>query len=67
MKTLMLACTVLSLAALLPACPLSIFCTADRGAMHKVGDEYSGSVHFAIYEHQTSGGVTHRLYVRCEK
>jgi hypothetical protein len=66
-KTLKLACTVLSLATLLFACPFSIFCPADRGEMHKVGDEYSGSVHFAIYEHQTSGGVTHQLYFRCDQ
>jgi hypothetical protein len=57
----------LTLATLLFACPFSIFCPADRGEMHKVGDEYSGSVHFAIYEHQTSGGVTHQLYFRCDQ
>jgi hypothetical protein len=66
MKSLNLAITVVNLAALLFACPVSIYCPADRGEMHKVGDEYSGLVHFAIYEHQTSAGVTHQVYFRCE-
>ena len=67
MKTLKLACTILSLATLVFACPSSISCPADRGEMHKVGDEYSGLIHFAIYEHRTSAGVTHQVSFRCEQ
>jgi len=66
-KTLTVACTVLSLATLLFACPVSISCPADRCEMHKVGDEYSGLGHFAIYEHTTSAGVTHQVPIRCEQ
>jgi hypothetical protein len=66
-KTLKLACTVLSLATLVFACPSSISCPADRGQMHKVGDEYSGSLHYAIYEHTTSAGVTHQVTFRCDQ
>ena len=64
---LKLACTVLSLATVLFACPISVSCPADHGEMHKVGDEYTGATHFGIYEHRTSAGTTHQLYIRCEK
>lgn len=67
MKTLKVACTILSLVTLLFACPVSISCPADHGEMHKIGDEYSGSVHYAIYEHQTSAGVTHQVTFRCDQ
>lgn len=40
---------------------------ADLCEMHKVGDDYSCWVHFAIYEHQNSAGTTHQLYIRCDK
>jgi hypothetical protein len=66
-KILKVACTVLSLATLLFACPVSISCPADRSEMHKVGDEYSGLGHFAIYEHTTSAGVTHQVPFHCEQ
>lgn len=67
MKTLKLMCAVLSLMPLVFACPVSISCPADRGEMHKVGDEYSGLVHYAIYEHTTSAGVTHQVPFRCDQ
>jgi hypothetical protein len=57
---------VLGMATLVFACPSSISCPADHGEMHKVGDEYTGAVHFAIYEHRTSSGVTHQVSFRCE-
>jgi hypothetical protein len=66
-KTLQVACTVLSLATLLFACPVSISCPADRSEMYKVGDEYSGLGHFAIYQHTTSAGVTHQVPFRCDQ
>jgi hypothetical protein len=66
-KSLKLATVVLSLATLLFACPLSVSCPADKAEMHKVGDSYSGSVHLAIFEHQTSAGTTHQITVRCEQ
>jgi hypothetical protein len=65
-KSLKVACTVLSMATLLFACPVSISCPADRGEMHKVGDEYSGLGHYAIYQHTTSAGVTHQVPIRCD-
>jgi hypothetical protein len=65
-KLLKLLCIVLSLVTLVFACPSSISCPADRGEMHKIGDEYSGSRHFAIYEHKTSAGVIHQVTFRCE-
>jgi hypothetical protein len=67
MKTVKVACSVLSLATLLFACPVSISCPADRAEMYKVGDDYSGLIHFAIYEHRNSAGVTHQVSVRCEQ
>jgi hypothetical protein len=66
-QTLKVACSVLSLATLLFACPVSISCPADRSEMHKVGDEYSGLGHFAIYQHTTSAGVTHQVPIRCDQ
>jgi hypothetical protein len=66
MKTLKLTGAVLALATLVFACPSSISCPADHGEMHKVGDEYSGSRHYAIYEHRTSAGVTHQVTFPCE-
>ncbi len=66
MKTLKVACTVLSLAMMVFACPSSISCPADHGEMHKIGDEYTGSIHYAIYEHKTSAGVTHQVTFRCD-
>jgi hypothetical protein len=66
-KILRVACVVLSLATLLFACPVSISCPADRSEMHKVGDEYSGLGHFAIYQHTTSAGVTHQVPFRCDQ
>jgi hypothetical protein len=54
------------MATLLFACPVSISCPADRGEMHKVGDEYSGLGHYAIYQHTTSAGVTHQVPIRCD-
>jgi hypothetical protein len=56
----------LSLATIVFACPVSISCPADRGEMHKVGDEYSGLGHYAIYQHVTSAGVTHQVPIRCD-
>jgi hypothetical protein len=67
MKLLRQALTVLSLTTLLFACPFSVSCPADKAEMHKVGDSYSGSIHLAIYEHQTSAGTTHQLSVPCER
>jgi hypothetical protein len=67
MKSLKVAITALSLATLLFACPFSVSCPADRAEMYKIGDDYSGLVHLAIYQHQTSAGTTHQLTVRCEK
>jgi hypothetical protein len=67
MKSLKIIITVLSLATLLFACPTSVSCPADRSEMHKVGDDYSGLVHFGIYEHQNSAGTTHQLYIRCDR
>ncbi|MGH9504656.1 MAG: hypothetical protein ACRD20_17520 [Terriglobales bacterium] len=67
MKMLKVACAVLGMATLIFACPTSISCPADREEMYKVGDEYSGSVHYAIYEHVTSAGVTHRVPFRCDE
>ncbi len=66
MKSLKVACAVLSLATIVFACPVSISCPADRGEMHKVGDEYSGLGHYAIYQHITSAGVTHQVPIRCD-
>jgi hypothetical protein len=66
-QTLKVACSVLSLATLLFACPVSISCPADRSEMHKVGDEYSGLGHYAIYQHTTSAGVTHQVPIRCDQ
>jgi len=54
------------MATLLFACPLSVSCPADHVDMHKVGDDYSGLVHFVIYEHQTSAGQTHQVSIRCD-
>ena len=54
------------MATLLFACPVSISCPADRAEMHKVGDEYSGLGHYAIYQHTTSAGVTHQVPIRCD-
>lgn len=67
MKSLKVSVIVMSLATLLFACPLSVSCPADHAEMHKVGEDYSGSVHSVIYEHQTSAGETHQVTVRCEK
>jgi hypothetical protein len=67
MKSLKVAITVLSLATLLFACPSSVSCPADRAEMYKVGDDYPGLVHLAIYEHKTSAGVTHQVTFRCEQ
>ena len=33
--------------------------------MYKVGDDYTGLTHLAIYEHRTSAGVTHQITVSC--
>jgi hypothetical protein len=49
MKSLKISAAVLSMATLLFACPLSVSCPADHVDMHKVGDDYSGLVHFVIY------------------
>lgn len=67
MRTLKLVCAVLSLMSFVFACPVSISCPADRGEMHKVGDEYSRLGHYAIYEHTNSAGVTHRVPIRCDR
>jgi hypothetical protein len=67
MKSLKVAITALSLATLLFACPFSVSCPADHAEMYKIGDDYSGLVHNAIYEHRTSAGTTHQLTVHCEK
>ena len=67
LKLLNVAVSVVSLATLLFACPSSISCPADRAEMYQIGDEYSGSVHLAIYEHWTSAGVEHQVTIRCEK
>ncbi len=67
MKALKLMCAVLCLATLVFACPMSISCPADRAEMHKVGDEYSGLGHFAIYQHTNSAGVVHQVPFRCEQ
>jgi hypothetical protein len=67
MKSLKIAITVLSLAALLFACRSSVSCPADHAEMYKVGDEYTGSRHLAIYEHKTSAGETHQVTFRCEQ
>jgi hypothetical protein len=67
MKSLNVAITLVSLATLLFACPSSISCPADHAEMHQIGDEYSGSVHLAIYKHWTSAGVEHQVTIRCEK
>jgi hypothetical protein len=66
-KTLKLACTVLSLGTLLFSCPVSVECPADHAEMYKIGDDYTGLGHFAIYEHKNSAGVTHQVSFRCEK
>jgi hypothetical protein len=66
MKSLKISAAVLSMATLLFACPLSVSCPADHVDMHKVGDDYSGLVHFVIYEHQTSAGQTHQVSIRCD-
>jgi hypothetical protein len=67
MKLLKVVITLLSLATLLFACPFSVSCPADRAEMYKVGDDFSGLVHLAIYEHKTSAGVTHQVTFRCEQ
>ncbi len=67
MKLLRLAISIAGLAILAFACPFSISCPADRTEMHKVGDEYEGLLHLAIYEHQTTAGVTHRVTIRCDR
>jgi hypothetical protein len=51
MKSLKVAITLLSMATLLFACPFSVSCPADQAEIHKIGDDYSGLVHLAIYEH----------------
>lgn len=66
MKSLRVSAAVLGLATLVFACPLSVSCPADHVDMHKVGDDYSGLVHFVIYEHKTSAGETHQVTVRCD-
>jgi hypothetical protein len=65
-KSLKVVCSVFVLTMLVFACPSSISCPADHGEMHKIGDEYMGAIHYAIYEHQTSAGVTHQVTFRCE-
>jgi len=35
--------------------------------MHKVGDEYSGLGHYAIYQHTNSAGVVHQVPFRCDQ
>ncbi|MGA8308912.1 MAG: hypothetical protein WB755_02705 [Terriglobales bacterium] len=67
MKSVKIAITVVSLVTLLFACPTSVSCPADRAEMYKVGDDYTGLTHLAIYEHRTSAGVTHQITVSCEK
>lgn len=67
MKSVKIAMTVVSLVTLLFACPTSVSCPADRAEMYKVGDDYTGLTHLAIYEHRTSAGVTHQITVSCEK
>jgi hypothetical protein len=67
MKSVKIAITVVSLVTLLFACPNSVSCPADRAEMYKVGDDYTGLTHLAIYEHRTSAGVTHQITVSCEK
>lgn len=67
MKSVKIAITVVSLMTLLFACPTSVSCPADRAEMYKVGDDYTGLTHLAIYEHRTSAGVTHQITVSCEK
>ena len=66
MKSLRVSAAVLCLATLVFACPVSVSCPADHVDMHKVGDDYSGLVHFVIYEHKTSAGETHQVTVRCD-
>jgi len=66
MKSLKISIIIISLATLLFACPFSVSCPADHADMHKVDENYSGSVHLVIYEHQTSAGETHQVTVRCE-
>jgi len=41
-------------AARFAAIPQAGLFMADHAEMHQIGDEYSGSVHLAIYEHWTS-------------
>ena len=67
MKSVKIAITFVSLVTLLFACPTSVSCPADHAEMYKVGDDYTGLTHLAIYEHHTSAGVTHQITVSCEK
>ena len=67
MKSIKVSVIVMSLATLLFACPSSVSCPADHAEMHKVGDDYSQSVHLVIYEHRTSAGETHQITIRCER
>jgi hypothetical protein len=67
MKSVKVAITVFTLVTLLFACPSSVSCPADHAEMYKVGDDYTGLTHLAIYEHRTSAGVTHQITVSCEK
>ncbi|MGA9800971.1 MAG: hypothetical protein WBQ68_18285 [Terriglobales bacterium] len=66
-KSFKVTCVILILETLLFACPVSVSCPADHSEMHRVGDEYSGLGHFAIYQHTTSAGVTHQVPIRCDQ
>lgn len=49
------------------ACPFTVNCPADGQQMYKVGDDYAGVKHLAIYEHTTVSGLVHRVTVPCDK